>query len=370
MNESCNEGVFSGAEVSILKGIFYKLLTEGDYTAAAAIAKSLFEITAEDGEQWSLYGIAHKIGGNPETTREQRNRAQSPGGNKAAARADLAIVYQKVGDDFLGLDEPARAVPYLEKAVQLDPDFGLAHYDLGLAYVMLERYEEGAEAAKAALRDDPEMKYQKSNLGLGATGSLGQCLLNQGKLKEALECFKKNVALLGGTYFNMGLTLLRMDRREEAVESFTRAVEISPNDPEYLNLLGQAYGELGKVKEAEAYLQRALEIDSKYALGYYDLGVILAKQRTRDREAKRFFDKAIELDPEMAWAYYSIACLDALAGKKGVALKNLERAFEKGVEDKAHIDKDTDLDSIRKEAGYVKLMEKYFGSEEAGQGGE
>jgi tetratricopeptide (TPR) repeat protein len=246
MNESCNEPVFSGAEVSILKGIFYKLLTEGDYTAAAAIAKSLFEITAEDGEQWSLYGIAHKIGGNPETTREQ----------------------------------------------------------------------------------------------------------------------------LGGTYFNMGLTLLRMDRREEAVESFTRAVEIFPNDPEYLNLLGQAYGELGKVKEAEAYLQKALEIDSKYALGYYDLGVILAKQRTRDREAKRFFDKAIELDPEMAWAYYSIACIDALAGKKGVALKNLERAFEKGVEDKAHIDKDTDLDSLRKDAGYVKLMEKYFGGEEESRGGE
>ena len=41
MNESCNEGVFSGAEVSILKGIFYKLLTEGDHAAAAAIAKSL-----------------------------------------------------------------------------------------------------------------------------------------------------------------------------------------------------------------------------------------------------------------------------------------------------------------------------------------
>jgi len=63
----------------------------------------------------------------------------------------------------------------------------------------------------------------------------------------------------------------------------------------------------------------------------------------------------------MAWAYYSIACLDALAGKKGVALKNLERAFEKGVADKAHIDKDTDLDSIRKDEKYQDMMKKYFG---------
>ena len=112
----------------------------------------------------------------------------------------------------------------------------------------------------------------------------------------------------------------------------------------------------------------ALEIDPKYALGYYDLGVILAKQKTRDREAKRFFDKAIELDPEMVWAYYSVACLDALAGKKGDALKNLERVLEKGVDDKKHIDKDADLDSIRKDAGFVRLMKKYFGSEAEGQG--
>jgi len=96
------------------------------------------------------------------------------------------------------------------------------------------------------------------------------------------------------------------------------------------------------------YLQKALEIDPKYALGYYDLGVILAKQRTRDGEANRCLKKAIELDPGMGWAYYSTACIDALVEKRDEALKNLERALEKGFDDKKYIDKDTDLDLLQR----------------------
>jgi len=44
-------------------------------------------------------------------------------------------------------------------------------------------------------------------------------------------------------------------------------------------------------------------------------------------------------------------------------LKNLERAIEKGVDNKKHIDKDADLDSLRKDEEYMRLMKKYFGGE-------
>jgi tetratricopeptide (TPR) repeat protein len=96
--------------------------------------------------------------------------------------------------------------------------------------------------------------------------------------------------------------------------------------------------------------------------------LILAKQRTRDAEAKGLFIKAVELDPDMAWSYYSIACIDALEGKKDEALKNLEVALEKGLKDKAHIEKDSDLDSLRKDKKYRNLMEKYLGEERQDQG--
>jgi len=359
MNESWGDQTTDGA-VYALEKIYYRLLVQGEPEAAAAIADALFEMTMENGEPLRLCGIylQHKRTAGPGET--QTTAASERGRIGAANREALARVYQKVGDDFLGIDAPAEAIPYLKRAVALAPGFALAYYDLSLAYFSLGRYEEGAEAAKAALREDPEMKFQRSNLGMGAMGQLGLCLMNQGKLREALECFRKNIALMGNTYFNLGLTLLRMDKPKEALKNFLSAVEISPEDPAYLNVLGQAYGELGKVGKAESCLHKALEIDPKYALGYYDLGVILAKQRTRDKEAKRCFKKAVELNPNMGWAHYSIACIDALQGKKSEAMKNLEVALEKGIDDKEHIDNDTDLDSLREDKKYQEMMRRYF----------
>jgi tetratricopeptide (TPR) repeat protein len=268
---------FKGVEVGILENTFYKLMSVGEYTAAEAISKLLFEITEENGEPWHLFGFCS-----------------------------------------------------------------------------------GDKTAGAALVADPEIKYPEE---MDANCNLGERLLNEGKLEEAMTYFKKNQALMDRTYFNIGLTLYRMNKPREALKYLLKAAVLAPDHPECFNVLGQAYGELGNVKKAESCLHRALEIDPKYATGYYDLGLILAKQRTRDAEAKGLFIKAVELDPDMAWSYYSIACIDALEGKKDEALKNLEVALEKGLKDKAHIEKDSDLDSLRKDRKYRYLMEKYLGKE-------
>jgi tetratricopeptide (TPR) repeat protein len=232
----------------------------------------------------------------------------------------------------------------------------------------LDGFCQGAEITKASLGRDPVIELQGAESDLDATCNRGERLLNESKLEEALTCFKENLALMDRTYFDMGLTLFRMKKPREALKYLLMAAELAPDHPECLNVLGLAYGELGNVKKAEACLQKAIEIDPKYAEGYYDLGVILAKQRTRDAEAKGLFIKAVELDPNMAWSYYSIACIDALEGKKAEALKNLEVALKKGLKDKAHIEKDSDLDSLRKDRKYQRLINKYLGDERGDQG--
>src|SRR3990172_5229529 len=54
-----------------------------------------------------------------------------------------------LGDGYLALDEPRMAVAVLLQAVERRPDFPLAHYDLGLAFLRLGKYEEGAAASRA-----------------------------------------------------------------------------------------------------------------------------------------------------------------------------------------------------------------------------
>lgn len=138
------------------------------------------------------------------------------------------------------------------------------------------------------------------------------------------------------------------------------ALKISPDDPEYLNLVGQTYAELGKNKIGENYLRKCIKNDAEYALGYYALGVILAKFKKRRAEAVDCFMTAIKLDHDNYWAYYSVACLHALSGDKEMAVNYLKQSFEKGFSDKKHIDSDSDMDSLRKDVEFKKLMTKYF----------
>lgn len=265
-----------------------------------------------------------------------------------------------LGDAYLAMNDPEKSIAPLVEATRRDPGHSLAHYDLSLAFVKMKKYHEGVTEAIAALRSDPEMKLQRTNVGLGAMNNLGLCLMNLGQYDQALECFRRNINLLGATYFHMGLTLFRMKHYKEALEYFLTALDISPNDPEYLNLVGQTYENLGKYKVAEKYLRKSIKKDSKYAMGYYDLGVILAKQEKRQMEALRCFMTSIKLDHRIAWAYYSVACIHALSGDKEKALDYLKQSLEKGLSNKKHIDSDPDMDSLRKEKEFKKLMIKYF----------
>jgi len=70
---------------------------------------------------------------------------------------------------------------------------------------------------------------------------------------------------------------------------------------------------------------------------------------------KHKLDKAREAN--IATTYYNLACLSALGGDRAKAVEWLEKGVRAGFTDRAWIRKDRDLDSIRGEAGYKKILE-------------
>ncbi|MCX5855918.1 MAG: tetratricopeptide repeat protein [Deltaproteobacteria bacterium] len=271
---------------------------------------------------------------------------------------DIPERYYNVGDTYLALGNEEKSVLYLRKASQMAPENSLYHYDLGLAFFTLKRYEDCARESEAALRNDPEMRFGRTNLGMSAMENLGLAYMHLEKYEDAEACFQRNLHLVASTYFNLGLTLFRQKKFEDALIHFKHATDLVPNDPEYWDLVGNAYLELNKLNDAQKALEKSIEIDPTYALSYYDLGVMFSQIKGRENEAIKFFKRAISLGEDSHHPHYALACLYSLKNKRRFALDHLGKAIQRGYKDREHIDHDPDFDSLRDEPEFQKLIKK------------
>lgn len=69
-----------------------------------------------------------------------------------------------------------------------------------------------------------------------------------------------------------------------------------------------------------------------------------------------YFEKAIKSNPESKKNFYNAACAASLANDKKNSIKWLNIAVENGFDDLNHIKTDSDLDNIRKEKKYEKIV--------------
>ena len=96
-----------------------------------------------------------------------------------------------------------------------------------------------------------------------------------------------------------GRSLLPPGRIDEAIAHYQKALEIRPDYAEAHNNLGIALAGRGRIDEAIAHFQKALEIKPDYAEAHNNLGIALAG-RGRIDEAIAHFQKALEIKPDYA----------------------------------------------------------------------
>jgi predicted esterase len=87
----------------------------------------------------------------------------------------------------------------------------------------------------------------------------------------------------------------------------------------------------------------------------FELGLTLLRARKLD-DAVKAFEKCVELFPDRAVGHYDAACAHALAGRKEKAVACLSRSFEHGFLDLAHVARDHDLDPLRDDPAFTKLV--------------
>jgi len=124
----------------------------------------------------------------------------------------------------------------------------------------------------------------------------------------------------------IAMSLVKLDRPEEAIPRLLQMKAQWPESPEVYNELNQAYQRLGKVDEALAATEKALQLDQYSTADWNNLGGILANLG-RPSEAKNAYGKALQIDAENTGAMMGLEQLLVLDGELRDAKKWCEVAL-------------------------------------------
>jgi eukaryotic-like serine/threonine-protein kinase len=183
----------------------------------------------------------------------------------------------------------ASALPFFQRATEIDPNFAMAYASLGRMYVDLDESDLSAENMIRAweLRDhtsEPEKFFITANYEILVTGNLESARQTCESWARTYPRESMPHTLLSGTISKSA------GQYQKAAAEATRAIELDPDFAiSYYNLaVNDVY--LDRLEEAEHTLRRAagrgLEIDEFIMLGY-DLGFLKADREEMERQAVR-----------------------------------------------------------------------------------
>jgi tetratricopeptide (TPR) repeat protein len=144
---------------------------------------------------------------------------------------------------------------------------------------------------------------------------MGQNAASQ-ELREAEQTYQAGVS-----YYDSG-------EYEKAVETFKRALQLSPNSAESYYHLGMAYGSLGRYREAIEAYKSAIQVKQDYAAAYYNLGHAYGNLKKYEN-AIRAFRLAIQYEPDKIDAYTALANAYFDSGKEEKAIDTFEAAIRR-----------------------------------------
>ena len=192
--------------------------------------------------------------------------------------------------EYLYLDSYIMAKEHFIKCLEEDPKDTQALYNLIYCFESLENPDGAIEFLNDYLEADPFSEI--------AWHQLGRQYSSKGLLKQALSSHEFAVICDSdfiGAYFEMGKTLEKMKRYNEAILAYELTLSIAEPTAFALFHIGQCHIELGNTKLAIHYFKRALNEDPLYEKAWIALIDLYFKNKEFEK-ALYYAKRSIQID--------------------------------------------------------------------------
>jgi tetratricopeptide (TPR) repeat protein len=233
----------------------------GDFARSTAELQTALKITPNDYDVAYTLGLAYLKQHQFAPAQQIYERMLKQFGDRAQLRIIFGRGYRETG--FL-----AEAIEEFKKAVALEPNFPRAHYYLGLTYLLKDgaaRLPDAEREFKIELNSHPDEYFANYYLGIVS--------LIDRKWDLAIPLLQKAVRIQPANsdpYFQLGQAYQGAEKYLEAIEAFKKSIALNPelshNDYQVATAhyrLGQSLLKGGQREEADKELQLAAELKSK-----------------------------------------------------------------------------------------------------------
>jgi len=181
---------------------------------------------------------------------------------------------------------------YILKAVALSPDDADVNLTAGQIFMQKQDYEVALPYLKKAVELEPSNTKSIRNLA--------QVYYDIGQLEKSIQTYEIAIdketdrEVKADLYFNLGILYNKVGNLEEAEYHFTNALDENPDDVEAVMGMAQVFENAEKWRKAEKFYRELIAIDPENPDHYRGMSRVLLQQGEPD-ESLRYLEKAKRL---------------------------------------------------------------------------
>lgn len=231
-----------------------------------------------------------------------------------------AEYFSAVGDLMFDHKDVSGSLPWIEKALSLNPDDPKARLKIAKVFVFIKEYPKAFQEINKVLRQNalnPEGYFLK--------GIIYKDLKDTAKAISSFQTALQVDPDYHEAMIQLG-TVYAARKDQLAIRYFDNAFRTDTNDVFPLYAKGMFFQEQNQYELAKEEYRKAILHNRDYRDAYFAMGFILMQQDSFDK-AYRQFDLVTKLDPTNAKAYYNRGLCQELLGKDNEALQDYKQAL-------------------------------------------